>query len=611
MRVKRVAIIILQIFCIVLVQALGIMDTTGIKNVKAASSSCTVFDESNIEAQNYERWGSPVRSYLSVCIDGKLMCVRNESNYDGVLIEYYDASYNLVNSMKIPMELPLFGAFYETDDNYFLLTGQYNEAERADVEVYRITKYDKSWNRITSVGLFDCNTTRPFMLGSARMDVCGNSLVIRTCREMYKKEDGLNHQCNMTIEVNMDLMEIKYSYTKEEVWRQVGHCFNQFVKVDNENIITLDHGDGYPRAFALMENDKSIVELLRFPGEIGHNVTGAAIGGLEISDSSYLVAGHSVVQDDENMTRETRNVFIASVPKGCSDVSINWLTRYNERNGTTTTPQLVKVNNNSFVLLWTRGNDIYYTGIDGNGNANNSTYHFRGNLSDCKPMIHDGNIIWYTVDTGIITFYEVNINDLSQTRMIQKGHQYKNIGVIDGIATLVCDICGKEKQIPVKTYMMISWNENGGLGSYNREFSSRKEVGDTLYYSIAGMDDKDIEIIVSNPDIVSCTPINATGEGILTMLQPGNVTITIHPKWNTTISETFDIHVVGDFELGDINEDGNVNLTDLMMCLNHVSKKSQLEGNAYMAADVNGDGVVNLMDLMRILNYVSKKITEL
>ncbi len=60
-----------------------------------------------------------------------------------------------------------------------------------------------------------------------------------------------------------------------------------------------------------------------------------------------------------------------------------------------------------------------------------------------------------------------------------------------------------------------------------------------------------------------------------------------------------------------MNEDGDVNLVDLMMCLNHVAKKGQLGGNAFLAADVNEDGDVNLIDLMRILNYVSKKSTTL
>ena len=59
--------------------------------------------------------------------------------------------------------------------------------------------------------------------------------------------------------------------------------------------------------------------------------------------------------------------------------------------------------------------------------------------------------------------------------------------------------------------------------------------------------------------------------------------------------------------IGDINGDGNINLVDLMQCLNHVGGKEFLEGDALKAADINEDGTVNLVDLMRLLNYVGGK----
>lgn len=58
---------------------------------------------------------------------------------------------------------------------------------------------------------------------------------------------------------------------------------------------------------------------------------------------------------------------------------------------------------------------------------------------------------------------------------------------------------------------------------------------------------------------------------------------------------------------GDINMDGVINLTDLMLCLNHVSQKTLLTGDAYEVADVDENGTVDILDLMQILNYVSGK----
>lgn len=66
-------------------------------------------------------------------------------------------------------------------------------------------------------------------------------------------------------------------------------------------------------------------------------------------------------------------------------------------------------------------------------------------------------------------------------------------------------------------------------------------------------------------------------------------------------TEEVDIKVTA----GDINGDGNVNLVDLMMCLNHVSGEETLADDAFLAADINEDGNVNLTDLMRLLNFLS------
>ena len=62
-----------------------------------------------------------------------------------------------------------------------------------------------------------------------------------------------------------------------------------------------------------------------------------------------------------------------------------------------------------------------------------------------------------------------------------------------------------------------------------------------------------------------------------------------------------------DITLGDVNEDGQVNLVDLMQSLNHVGGKTFLTGNALLAADIDQNGDVNLVDLMRLLNYVGGK----
>ena len=62
---------------------------------------------------------------------------------------------------------------------------------------------------------------------------------------------------------------------------------------------------------------------------------------------------------------------------------------------------------------------------------------------------------------------------------------------------------------------------------------------------------------------------------------------------------------------GDISGDGQINLVDLMQCLNHVGRKEILSGEVLQAADIDQNGNVNLVDLMRLLNYVGRKAPSL
>lgn len=63
--------------------------------------------------------------------------------------------------------------------------------------------------------------------------------------------------------------------------------------------------------------------------------------------------------------------------------------------------------------------------------------------------------------------------------------------------------------------------------------------------------------------------------------------------------------------LGDADNSGYVDMTDLSMISLHILKETILEGNALKAADVDRNGSVELADLTKVLQYVSKKIPEL
>lgn len=536
-------------------------------STQAVTITCDTYDGENVENQDYSRYASPIESYLTLCDDGTLMRIQFLNSTDGVLVEYYDTSYNLLSSRKIATELPIFGGFYAAEDSYFLLTGQTNTEESADIEVFRITKYDKNWNRIASDGLYDCNTTVPFDAGSARFAASGKYLLIRTAHEMYTSDDGRNHQANVTIQVDMDTVTITDSYTSvmNNGYGYVSHSFNQFIQIENNKIVAVDHGDAYPRSATLLQyaTDVStgtftpsyykqciVTDLMVYPGAIGENVTGATIGGFEISDSAYLVAGNSVVQDDNNLTRTTRNIYVIAMNKSTSAIQTNWITSYAEGETTTNTPHLVKIADNSYMLLWSRGSNVYYTKIDGNGNQVGQIYSMAGSLSDCVPIVSGSKLVWYTWNYETNVFYDINLNQLSDTNTtsITNGHTYEHQGVVDGVATMYCTSCGVTDSITVPTAFGAYWNYTTGTGTFTSRLDSRT-VGDPLYWwwyitAPSDRDDSTMILEVSDPSLVTVEPTRQDGTmGKMTMLKSGTVTLKVYPKYNPDLYRTYTLTI--------------------------------------------------------------------
>lgn len=389
----------------------------------------------NVNAQEYTwgLWSQPVNSYLSVCSDGGYMRVQNTD--DGVYVEYYGSDFKLKSVKKLPQELPVFGGFYETEDHYFLLTGQMNRKQSASVEVFRITKYNKNWKRLGSAGLRDCNTTVPFDAGCPRMTHTGDWLFVRTSHEMYQTPDGYNHQANVTIQLKISTMKITDSYTgiMNTNMGYVSHSFNQFIKVDNGRIVAVDHGDAHPRSIALLKYQTDfttgsftpdyfdlpcfVYDMLPFPGEIGRNQTGATVGGFEISSTSYLVAGSKVVLDKNFASRRTRNIYVSVLDKISREPTVKQITDYAEGTATCSNPHLVKLAKDSFLLLWSRENRVYYTKLDKRGNKTSGIQSIAGSLSDCVPIVKGSKVIWYTYRDADVKFYKIDPNQVPAVPM--------------------------------------------------------------------------------------------------------------------------------------------------------------------------------------------------
>ena len=407
----------------------------------SVTANAAVNTKSDIEIatrlHNYSRSASPIGSYLVDIGNGNMMRVQSDYDSSNIYVEYYDSQYNVTGVRQLAPELPIYGGFYSGSDAYYIVTGQKNEEESDTVECYRITKYDKNWNRIGSAGLYDCNTFLPFRAGCVRMTEADGYLFVRTSHQMYLSSDGLRHQANVTIQFDENKLVITDSYTDvmNSKYGYVSHSFNQFIKTEGNHLVAVDHGDAYPRSIVLTEyqtdftngqfisnmnywkNPCKSTDLFEFTGEIGDNATGASVGGFEVTDSAYLVAANSINQEDTSDDRsrhDYRNVCIVGKSKRDGHTFVNWLTNL-EGDLSATTPYLVKINDNKYLVMWSYQKRsvgaIDYTYIDADGSQISPVYTMNGMLSDCEPVYINDTVVWYTSDSdGNVTFYGVDSN---------------------------------------------------------------------------------------------------------------------------------------------------------------------------------------------------------
>ena len=527
-----------------------------------AVAQCVAYSGSNVNAQDYVQWSNTVKSYLTVCDNGNYMRVQSGAIEGKLLVEYYSSDFEPLSTKLIDNELPIFGAFYDSGNNYYVLSGQENPKQNDSLEVFRITKYDKNWNKIKSCGLYGANTTVPFDAGSARMTHSGDHLLVRTCHEMYKSSDGNNHQSNVTIEVDMPSMTITDSYTgiMNVDYGYVSHSFNQFIKTDGNHIVALDHGDAHPRSAVLVKYNSDFTTGKFFPsyyekgGNIdvvtyseytsGHyNYTGAAIGGFDVSSSSYIVAQSTVDLDYIN-TSKTRNVYVSAVSKDLSTNKLNKITSYAEGTDSASAPQLVKINDNSFLLLWARDTKVSCVKLNADGTVNGSIHTFEGSLSDCQPVIKNGRAVWYVYDKNNVTFNSLNLSNLDDIKTVdvKTGHDYetKYASKTDGTVTQTCKSCGYVNKFTVPTSTTVYWRTDLSNTSFSSVLSKTQfSVGDSIDFWL--YDDTDYTVEFSDRSMVSVNKLENYANDIrrITFKNGGSLTVKIYPTYNPSVAKTY------------------------------------------------------------------------
>lgn len=363
---------------------------------------------------------------------------------DIITITSFNSSYQKIDEKNIDKELPTVGTVYSGENYNFIVFGHSNKDEDDNAEVIRVVKYSKNWDRISSCSISDINTVAPFYAGNCRLEEVDGKLIIHTAHVMYAHSDGVNHQANLTIEINESNM--KLLYTKDFIASfstgYVSHSFDQYIKDDNDNIYTLDLGDAYPRGIAMCRYDVSNLTapedkdtIYDIVGEVGNNFTGVSIGGFELSSDNCLVIGSSIRQIDNLHYTDSSNVFLTVTPK--NDISKEstktiWLTN-NAYNGDVDVldTYMVKIDDNKFAVMWTLSGDKEYCKIqmlliDGNGNRLTDLITFGGMVS-CDPILYNNHIIWYGEDSIFenAIFFDLNVSST------QKAEEYDGKGLIN------------------------------------------------------------------------------------------------------------------------------------------------------------------------------------
>lgn len=312
-------------------------------------------------------------------------------------VESYDAQGNVTASKSIPMELPIWGGFLDGGDYFYLAFGQANPDQQDSREVWRIVQYDRDWRRVASASVDggESHTCLPYEATVSRMALSpdGETLALYAARERYASDDGVHHQSNITITVDTGGMRVR-SVSEPYPENHVSHSFGQFVQYDGNKLVTVDHGDAYPRSFVLQAGGKKL-DLLDLYGYTGENKTYAIGSGLEVTDSGYLFLGCSAPQDGTAGSDTPWNVFLAYTGRSGGSADLTWITR---GEADIRCARLVKLSDSELVALWGVDGDVRYQRLDGRGRPVGDEGVLEGAaMPTTQPVVRDGVIRWIGV----------------------------------------------------------------------------------------------------------------------------------------------------------------------------------------------------------------------
>lgn len=441
----------------------------------AENNSAEPFMSNNILNYANTRWASPVYSYLYA--DGSNITRIEIGNSGNIYIEAYNKSYDIVSSALIECELEYTCGVYIGQTYNYAVFASLNVEENNNKEIVRVVKYSKSWERLGNASAYGSNTTVFADAGSLRFTEYGNYLYIHSSHEMYTSSDGLNHQANMTLVIDTSSMTVTCSkhIVSNTGTGYVSHSFNQFIAADEDtdSIVTVDHGDAYPRAVAIFRyngqlgnsslSNPTMVTIFNIKGAIGDNTTGVSVGDLTVTDNNYIVAFNSIEQGSASTDRSP---YIAIVPKNSFSNNSVKLVKLDVESSSCGYPYITDIGGGKYVVTWEKDDSVAYVTIDENGTLLTEIAYIDAQLSDCEPIYTDSKVIWYVTDYSAPVFYSIDTKTNSGS--IDKCmHAYeetvisKESCVNDGKYKYLCSFCGDSYESTVDAWGHTDSNSDG------------------------------------------------------------------------------------------------------------------------------------------------------
>lgn len=361
--------------------------------------------------------------------------IRTEYNNGKVYVQEFDENFTWLPDMSftVTVALPTFGGIYYGEQYTYILSGN---AEEDPIGKIALQQYDKNWNFLKKAVYEDgANLRKTIDSGSSSFAERGNLLYVYTCTRQPNKGDGVEHQGNLGFVVEQDTLTITL-----DRYFGVSQSFNQFAVSDGETLYTLDHGTAYPYRGFMINHKKwdgldqpasGRTVTFHCGGEIGKKDTGETIGAFDLMDDRLITVISTINQNlYPHGSHRQKNVMLFSFSKDFSHYVETYLTNYNhfltkgdEGFIVVGNPHLVPIDQETAYVMWEEQeagtlHRIRILKVDNYGNRLGETHSIYGWLSAFRPLITDGNLVWYVTgqyghtDPTSPVFYKVNLNRL-------------------------------------------------------------------------------------------------------------------------------------------------------------------------------------------------------